>query len=113
MLADGVLGIHARLGGSVFRFVLPANGHEFMKANPMRNLVRIALMLTGLFLGPALCFAADPQRSVLVLDQSSIGLPFNTALATAIRLTAQRAKRRADFILFGKSGCQSILWLRI
>jgi hypothetical protein len=27
------------------------------------------------------------QRSVLVLDQSSIGLPFNTALAAAVRLT--------------------------
>ena len=54
----------------------------------MRNVVRTALALAGLFLGPALCFAASPmQRSVLVLDQSSVGLPFNTALATAIRLT--------------------------
>ena len=54
----------------------------------MRNMVRIALALMGLFLSPALCFAASPlQRSVLLLDQSSIGLPFNTALATAIRLT--------------------------
>jgi hypothetical protein len=31
--------------------------------------------------------AQQPSRSVLVIDQSSVGLPFNTALATAVRLT--------------------------
>jgi len=42
-------------------------------------------MLAGLlFPGGA---AGETQRSVLVLDQSSVGLPFNTAVATAIRLT--------------------------
>src|SRR5215470_6861091 len=40
-----------------------------------------SLLLTGV------CSAAPAQRSVLLLDQSSSGLPFNTALANAVRLT--------------------------
>src|SRR5260370_21769444 len=46
----------------------------------------ILMVVAGLLLpGPV---AAEPaQRSVLVLEQSSAGLPFNTALATAIRST--------------------------
>lgn len=55
---------------------------------PVRNAVRLAMALAGILLGPALSLAAErPERSVLVLDQSSVGLPFNTALATAIRLS--------------------------
>ena len=43
----------------------------------------VSLMLSVLFPGS---LAAQPlSRSVLVLDQSSVGLPFNTALAAAIR----------------------------
>jgi signal transduction histidine kinase len=38
--------------------------------------------------------AAQPlSRSVLLLDQSSVGLPFNTALATAARLTLNAASK--------------------
>src|SRR5882757_5936964 len=46
----------------------------------------ILMVVAGLLLpGPV---AAEPaQRSVLVLEQSSAGLPFNTALASAIRST--------------------------
>src|SRR3954447_3955997 len=46
----------------------------------------ILIVVAGLLLpGPV---AAEPaQRSVLVLEQSSAGLPFNTALASAIRST--------------------------
>jgi hypothetical protein len=59
-----------------------------IKATPVRNMVRVAITLIGLFFGASLCFATGPlQRSVLVLDQSSVGLPFNTALPTALRLT--------------------------
>ena len=50
-------------------------------------LLRIAahLIMAGLLTAP---LAAQPSsRSVLLLDQSSAGLPFNTALATAVRLT--------------------------
>ena len=50
-------------------------------------LLRIAahLIIAGLLTAP---LAAQPSsRSVLLLDQSSAGLPFNTALATAVRLT--------------------------
>jgi signal transduction histidine kinase len=52
-----------------------------------------AFFLSALcFLAVACClpvkvFAQPQQRSVLVLDQSSSGLPFNTAVATAVRLT--------------------------
>ena len=49
--------------------------------------LRIAahLIIAGLLTAP---LAAQPSsRSVLLLDQSSAGLPFNTALATAVRLT--------------------------
>ena len=38
--------------------------------------------------------AQPAQRSVLVLDQSSAGLPFNTALASAIRSTLNAASRQ-------------------
>src|SRR5258705_1450469 len=46
----------------------------------------ILMVVAGLLLtGPV---AAEPaQRSVSVLEQSSAGLPFNTALASAIRST--------------------------
>jgi ferric-dicitrate binding protein FerR (iron transport regulator) len=38
--------------------------------------------------------AAQPSsRSVLLLEQSSAGLPFNTALATAVRLTLNAGSR--------------------
>jgi ABC transporter substrate binding protein len=49
------------------------------------SLFAVWLIISVLLAGPA---AAQPlSRSVLLLDQSSIGLPFNTALAMAIRLT--------------------------
>src|SRR5476649_964788 len=45
----------------------------------------VSVLLTG-------SLAAQPlSRSVLLLDQSSPGLPFNTALATAVRLTLNAA----------------------
>jgi hypothetical protein len=44
-----------------------------------------SLIVSAVFTGSS---AAQPlSRSVLLLDQSSAGLPFNTALATAVRLT--------------------------
>src|SRR5262245_42611902 len=55
-----------------------------------------AVLAGVLFSGAAA--AQPPQRSVLVLDQSSAGLPFNTALATAIRLTLNAASKSS--ILF-------------
>jgi hypothetical protein len=44
------------------------------------------IMVAGLLL-PRPVAAEPAQRSVLVLDQSSAGLPFNTAVASAIRST--------------------------
>src|SRR5437879_11471918 len=49
------------------------------------SLSAIWLVVSVLFAGPAAAQALS--RTVLVLDQSSAGLPFNTALATAIRTT--------------------------
>src|SRR3954453_20942123 len=43
-------------------------------------------VIAGLLL-PGSLTAAPPERAVLVLDQSSAGLPFNTAVASAIRST--------------------------
>ena len=51
-------------------------GHAFL------NLIVVAGLLLS---GPAAAGPAD--RSVLVLDQSSSGLPFNAAVASAIRST--------------------------
>ena len=53
-----------------------------------------ALFWLSMFIGwvlPSLLLADTSHRSVLVLDQSSAGLPFNTALATAIRATLNSA----------------------
>src|SRR3954449_9428752 len=44
------------------------------------------ILIAGLLL-PAPVAGETAQRSVLVLEQSSAGLPFNTALASAIRST--------------------------
>ena len=49
------------------------------------SLSAIWLVVSVLFAGPAAAQALP--RTVLLLDQSSAGLPFNTALATAIRTT--------------------------
>jgi len=59
----------------------------------MTTRVASAIFLsTFCFLAGGYCLPGDvvaqpQQRSVLVLDQSSAGLPFNTAVATAVRLT--------------------------
>ena len=56
-------------------------------------LLRLAahLIVAALLTAP---LAAQPSsRSVLLLDQSSAGLPFNTALATAVRLTLNAGSR--------------------
>lgn len=50
-------------------------------------LLRIAAHLIMAVLLTAPLAAQPSSRSVLLLDQSSAGLPFNTALATAVRLT--------------------------
>ena len=53
-----------------------------------------ALFWLSMFIGwvlPSLLLADTSHRSVLVLDQSSAGLPFNTALATAVRSTLNSA----------------------
>ena len=50
-------------------------------------LLRIAAHLIIAVLSTAPLTAQPSSRSVLLLDQSSAGLPFNTALATAVRLT--------------------------
>ena len=50
-------------------------------------LLRIAAHLIIAVLLTAPLAAQPSSRSVLLLDQSSAGLPFNTALATAVRLT--------------------------
>src|SRR5258706_5196913 len=46
----------------------------------------ILIVVAGLLL-PRPVAAEPPQRAVLVLDQSSAGLPFNTAGTSAIRST--------------------------
>ncbi len=50
-------------------------------AGTLTAVLAVALLL------PRLVAAEPEQRSVLVLDQSSAGLPFNTAVASAIRST--------------------------
>jgi signal transduction histidine kinase len=47
----------------------------------------LMLIVVAALLPPSLIAAEPQQRSVLVLDQSSAGLPFNTAVASAIRST--------------------------
>src|SRR5215470_17701736 len=56
----------------------------FLPEGPVRFIFWICLALLA---GAAPICAAPTQQSVLVLDQSSAGLPFNTALASAIRST--------------------------
>jgi hypothetical protein len=46
----------------------------------------ILIVIAGLLL-PRPVAAEPPERSVLVLDQSSAGLPFNAAVTNAIRST--------------------------
>ena len=46
----------------------------------------ILIVVAGLLL-PRPVAAEPPQRAVLVLDQSSAGLPFNAAVTSAIRST--------------------------
>ena len=56
-------------------------------------LLRLAahLIVAVLLMAP---LAAQPSsRSVLLLDRSSAGLPFDTALATAVRLTLNAGSR--------------------
>src|SRR3954452_8629502 len=52
----------------------------------MRGLALFLIVVAGL-LSPGLVAAQPQQRAVLVLDQSSAGLPFNSAMASAIRST--------------------------
>ena len=56
-------------------------------------LLRIAAHLIVAVLLTAPLAAQPSSRSVLLLDQSSAGLPFNTALATAIRLSLNAANK--------------------
>ena len=56
-------------------------------------LLRIVAHLIGVVLLTAPLAAQPLSRSVLLLDQSSVGLPFNTALATAARLTLNAASK--------------------
>jgi signal transduction histidine kinase len=53
----------------------------------MRGRAFLILMVVAGLLLPRLVAAEPPQRSVLVLDQSSAGLPFNAAVTSAIRST--------------------------
>ena len=53
----------------------------------MRSRALLCLVVVAGLLLPRLVAAQPSQRSVLVLDQTSAGLPFNTALASAIRST--------------------------
>ena len=63
------------------RFWSVAFGWRFFCARTFIAVLTVALVL------PRLAAAEPQQRSVLVLDQSSAGLPFNTAVASAIRST--------------------------
>ena len=53
----------------------------------MRGRTLLMLIVVAGLLLPSLIAAEPQQRSILVLDQSSAGLPFNTAVASAIRST--------------------------
>ena len=60
----------------------------------MRSMWRIWLVLLAAT-GACPAVVAQPlQRSVVVLDQSSAGLPFNTALASAIRTTLNATSKQ-------------------
>src|SRR6476620_6227877 len=52
----------------------------------------IFIVVAGLLL-PRPVSAEPPQRAVLVLDQSSAGLPFNAAVTSAIRSTINAGSR--------------------
>jgi len=61
----------------------------------MRFVWRILLALLAGTASPLVTVSAQPaQRSVLVLDQSSAGLPFNTALASTIRTTLNATSKQ-------------------
>ena len=60
----------------------------------MRLLWRLCLVLLVGASGGVSASAQPSQQSVLVIDQSSAGLPFNTALASAIRSTLNAASKR-------------------
>jgi signal transduction histidine kinase len=62
----------------------------------MRSVWWIGLVLLAeAAICPSLAISAEPsQRSVLVLDQSSAGLPFNTTLASAIRATLNAGSKQ-------------------
>jgi len=61
----------------------------------MHFIWRMWLVLLAGMASPSLTASAQPaQRSVLVLDQSSAGLPFNTALASAIRTTLNAGSKQ-------------------
>ena len=59
----------------------------------MRSLALLCLVVVAGSLLPSLVAAQPSQRSVLVLDQSSAGLPFNTSLASAIRSTINASSK--------------------
>jgi signal transduction histidine kinase len=61
----------------------------------MRKYGLLCLAVVTALLLPRALPAEPSQRSVLVIDQSSAGLPFNTALAGAIRLTINAASKSA------------------
>src|SRR5262249_18670393 len=59
----------------------------------MRRRALLFLVLVAGLLLPRLVAAQPAQRSVLVLDQSSAFLPFNAAVASAIRATVNADNR--------------------
>jgi len=63
----------------------------FLPEGPVRFIFWICLALLA---GAGPICAAPTQQSVLVLDQSSAGLPFNTALASAIRSTLTAVSKK-------------------
>ena len=68
----------------------------------MKVLLRIAVHLIVAVLLTAPLAAQPSSRSVLLIDQSSAGLPFNTALATAVRLTLNVAKSGAPISFYAE-----------
>ena len=59
----------------------------------MRSRALLCLVVIAGLLLPSLVVAQPSQRSVLVLDQSSAFLPFNAAVANAIRTTVNADSR--------------------